>query len=191
MARQGSRVDRLSPEFLNWASNQAAGDRADGSFFSDLWEGFERYGISTESAAPYQETYNTGYLPTMQAMEEAAEIRSIGLALHWIKRWDPDRGISERQFQHIRMALVSGWPVCGGFLWPKKPVWEQNRLQMCPRDQVRDGHSVMLVGYRDDDAMPGGGVFLIRNSAGPSRDGLLTYAYVNAYMNDAVVIRDH
>ena len=43
----------------------------------------------------------------------------------------------------------------------------------------------MLVGFRDDQAQPGGGVFLIRNSAGPSRDGMMTYDYVRAYLNDA------
>ena len=57
---------------------------------------------------------------------------------------------------------------------------------MCPRNAVRDGHSVLLVGFRDDPAQPGGGVFLIRNTAGKSRDGLMTYEYVRTYMNDAV-----
>ncbi len=51
-----------------------------------------------------------------------------------------------------------------------------------------DGHSVLLVGYRDDKTQPGGGVFLIRNSAGPSRDGMMTYEYVRAYLNDAAWI---
>ena len=61
---------------------------------------------------------------------------------------------------------------------------------MCPRDAVCDGHSVLLVGYRDDRTQPGGGVFLIRNSGGPSRDGMLSYEYVKAYMNDAIWIDD-
>lgn len=56
---------------------------------------------------------------------------------------------------------------------------------MCPPDEVFDGHSVLLVGYRDEARVPGGGVFLIRNSAGDGRDGFLPYEYVRAYMNDA------
>ncbi len=51
-----------------------------------------------------------------------------------------------------------------------------------------DGHSVLLVGFRNDGTQPGGGVFLIRNSAGPSRDGMMTYDYVRAYLNDAAWI---
>ena len=72
--------------------------------------------------------------------------------------------------------------------WPKQARWEQNVLQMCPPDAVFDGHSVLLVGYREDEKQPGGGVFLIRNSGGDRRDGLLSYAYVRAYMNDAAWI---
>ncbi len=42
---------------------------------------------------------------------------------------------------------------------------------MCPADSVYDGHSVLLVGYRNDPAQPWGGVFLFRNTAGDGRDG--------------------
>ena len=51
-----------------------------------------------------------------------------------------------------------------------------------------DGHSIVLVGFRDNPTQPGGGVFLIRNSAGPSRNGMMTYDYVRAYLNDAAWI---
>ncbi len=41
VAEKQRRTSRLSVEFLNWASNQAIGDKHDGGFFSDLWKGFE------------------------------------------------------------------------------------------------------------------------------------------------------
>jgi C1A family cysteine protease len=53
---------------------------------------------------------------------------------------------------------------------------------------VFDGHSVLLVGYRDDAAQPGGGLLLIRNSGEAGPDGALPYAYASQYMNDAAVI---
>jgi len=53
---------------------------------------------------------------------------------------------------------------------------------------VFDGHSVLIVGYRDDAQQPGGGLFLVRNSGGDGSDGALSYAYVQDYMNDAAWI---
>ncbi len=96
-------------------------------------------------------------------------------------------GASDEQLAKIKRTLQRQWPVCGGFLWPKNEGrwWKKGVLQKCPRRDVFDGHSILLVGFRDDQAQPGGGVFLIRNSAGPSRDGMMTYEYVRAYMNDA------
>lgn len=85
----------------------------------------------------------------------------------------------------MKETLRGGWPVCGGFLWPKEPQWADCILQMATRDSVRDGHSVLLVGFRDDPAQPGGGVFLIQNTSKGPRDGAMSYEYVLAYMNDA------
>ena len=53
---------------------------------------------------------------------------------------------------------------------------------------MRDGHSVLLVGYRDEPDQPGGGVFIFRNTSQADRDGLMPYAYARHYMNDAVWI---
>jgi hypothetical protein len=47
---------------------------------------------------------------------------------------------------------------------------------------------VLLCGYRDDPVFAGGGVVLIRNSGGTSREGALPYAYLSSYMNDAAWI---
>jgi hypothetical protein len=188
LARQGGPVQRLSPEFLNWASNQAAGDKDDGSFFSDLWKGFVAYGICLESAMPYAEAFDPAAAPSRDALQDAAARRNAGLRFHWIKEWDPKRGLNEAELRAVTAALAKGWPVSGGFLWPKKAVWTEGVLGMCPRDQVFDGHSLLLVGFRSDPKMPGGGVFLIRNSGGPSRDGFVTYEFALAYMNDAAWI---
>jgi len=185
--KQG-RATRLSVEFLNWASNQVAGHAADGGFFADLWKGYAAYGICPEDDMPYRRHFDPALRPSKEALARAEEFRALALQLHWIKRWDPHQGLSDAQLDKVKRTLRHGWPVCGGFLWPKQERWQDGVLQMCPRGEVFDGHSVLLVGYRDDDTQPGGGVFLIRSSSGDRREGLMSYEYVRAYTNDAAWI---
>ena len=58
LASKTDHATRLSVEFLNWASNQAAGDAHDGSFFSDAWKGFAIYGVCPEQDMPYQDRFD-------------------------------------------------------------------------------------------------------------------------------------
>jgi len=188
--KRGKSEFRLSVEFLNWASNRATGVPGDGSYFSDLWTGLTTYGACPEADMPYRQEFDAELQPSAEAMSRARPLREAGLHLHWIKRWDPTRGASDQQLEKIKRVLCKGWPVCGGFLWPKagRAEWTNGVLAMRPRDQMRDGHSVLLVGYRDDPAQPGGGVFLIRDSDASVADEKLSYEYIRAYMNDALWI---
>ncbi|MGE5611741.1 MAG: C1 family peptidase [Bacillota bacterium] len=186
LAKQEGHGTRLSTEFLNWASNAATRTSADGGFFSDLWRGFVAYGVCAEAEMPYQEKFDGSLHPSEAALQHAREVRNVGLQLHWIKRWDVKTGLTESQFAQIKKTLAEHWPVCGGFRWPKRERWNGGVLEMTMPENVFDGHSVLLVGFRDDPTQRGGGVFLIRNSAGGSDDGAMSYEYVRAYMNDAV-----
>ncbi len=122
-------------------------------------------------------------------MQHAAAAKGEGLRIHWIKKWDPHIGVNDEQLQQIKAALRNEWPVCSGNLWPKVTKWDENYvLQIAPRDGMRDGHSVLLVGYRDDPKQPGGGVLIFRNTSRASHDGYMTYEYAKAYMNDAIWI---
>jgi hypothetical protein len=176
---------RLSIEFLNWAANKVCGDREDGGFFSDLWKGFAAYGICTEEDLPYQAKFNPALLPNATTMADAKTRLALGLRLHWIKEWNVNTGLTDEHVAAIKRTLEQGWPVCGGFRWPKQEQWVDNVLQMCPSNAVRDGHSVLLVGYRDEGGQPGGGTFLFRNTSHGGQDGAMSYAYAQAYMNDA------
>jgi C1A family cysteine protease len=182
--RQGQ-GQRLSVEFLNWAAHRAASRTADGGFFSELWEGYAAYGICPEVELPYREQYDAALEPDARALAAARDLQRLGLRWHWIKEWDVKSGLTDVQLTALKATLAHGWPVCGGFRWPKQPRWEQDVLQLCPPDEVFDGHSVLLVGYREEAQQPGGGLFLIRNSGGDGRDGSLPYDYVREYMNDA------
>lgn len=185
LARREGQCPRLSVEFLNWAGNEVAGGAADGGFFSDLWKGFTTFGICTEDRVPYRAAFDPAWAPDATALDSATQRKRPDLRLHWIKEWDVNTGLTDAHCAAIERVLADGWPVCGGFRWPRKAVWIGEILQMCPADAVYDGHSVLLVGYRRDGSQPGGGVFLFRNTAGEGRDGAMPFAYARAYMNDA------
>jgi hypothetical protein len=185
--RQGH-TPRLSIDFLNWASNKQCGDNQDGGFFSDLWKGFAAYGICTEAEMPYQSKLDPKRQPDVEALADAKTRLSLGLRLHWIKEWNVKTGLTDDEFAAIKRTLEQGWPVGSGLRWPKQEQWVGDVLQMCPSNAVRDGHSVLLVGYRDDSSQPGGGVFVFRNTSHGGLDGAMPYAYAREYMNDAVWI---
>jgi hypothetical protein len=174
----------LSVEFLNWASHKVANRRADGGFFSELWDGFVNYGICAESDMPYMPEFDPDLQPSEEILKQAAKLK-IPLKINWIKEWDVNTGLTEDQFVDIKRTLAKQFPVCGGFRWPKAEQWNDRVLKMCPPSDVFDGHSIILSGYRDIPSQPGGGIFAIHNSGGKSRDGYLSYEYVKTYMNDA------
>jgi len=186
IAKQQGRCARLSVEFLNWAANKECGDADDGGFFSDLWKGFTAYGICREDDMPYRAQFDPAKAPDTAALADAKGRLSLGLQLHWIKEWNVNTGLTSDQLTAIKRTLDAGWPVCGGFRWPKQEQWVEDVLQMCSSNAVRDGHSVLLVGYRDVVTQPGGGVFLFRNTSRDGRDGAMPYAYAQEFMNDAV-----
>ena len=187
-ANKIGRTPRVSVEFLNWASNQAVRDNDDGSFFSDLWRGFTIYGACPEQDMPYQDKFDPNRAPSEEAKDHARQMHEVGLQLHWIKPWNPNTGLTDAHLAAIKRVLRQQWPVCGGFRWPKQVKWKDDVLEMAPPEGVFDGHSVLLVGCRDDPQQPGGGTFLFRNSNNNGRDGWMTYEYARAYMNDAVWI---
>jgi len=122
-----------------------------------------------------------------QEREKAKGTMALELSDNWIKKWNPKTGLSEGEFASIKETLNAGWPVCGGFRWPNHAAWKDGVLQVCGEEDVFDGHSVLLVGYRDDSAQPGGGVFLIRDS-GSGEDRAMPYGYAKSFMNDALWI---
>lgn len=180
--------ERFSVEFLNWAANRVAGEDVDGGFFSDLWKAFATYGVCTEKAMPYRAEFDPSVAPSPEVLAEAKTRLALGLRHHWIKEWNVKTGLTDEQFVAIKRTLHQGWPVCVGCRWPKQPKWSDHVLQMCPADAVYDGHSVLLVGYREDVNQPGGGVFLFRNTNTGGHDGSMPYTYAQAYVNDAVWI---
>ena len=179
---------RLSVEYLNWASNQAVGKSVDGGFFSDLWKGYRAWGICREAELPYAAAFNADLQPEASLIESAKKQASDVLEMHWIKRWNVKTGLTQPELDGIKAALRKGWPVCGGFRWPKRQQWKQGVLQMCPPEAVFDGHSVLIVASKADSSQPGGGTFTFYNSNRPDMECRMTWEYATAYMNDALWI---
>ena len=88
----------------------------------------------------------------------------------------------------VKEALAQGHPVACGLRWPKV-LKGHELIDVPPPSAVADGHSIALVGYRDDPAA-NGGAFLFRNSWGPhwgnNGYGSISYAYTRTYANDAL-----
>jgi hypothetical protein len=153
-----------------------------------MWKGFSAYGICNESEMPYAKSFDAAREPSEEIRSGAKARLKLGLERHWIKEWDVKTGLTDEQLLGIRRKLRDGWPVCGGFRWPNHAAWNDGVLQMCDAGQVFDGHSVLLVGYRDDAKQAGGGVFIFRNTSSGGVDGMMTYEYARTYMNDALWI---
>jgi C1A family cysteine protease len=164
LARRQDRGVPLSPEYLNWACNQVIKNQtADrGQFFHDLLAGYERYGICPDSQMRYIAKFSPQYKPSEQAMNSASQIRTNDLRAHWIKKHDGKVGVSEELLEQARATLRQGWPVCGGSY-----------------------HSVLLVGYRDDSSLPGGGEFIIRDS-GNNQNTTMSYQEAKARLCDLI-----
>lgn len=173
----------LSEEYLNWASNDAIQEYEDGGFFSDLWLGLQKHGIASAEECPYQAQFDPAFTPADEA--QASALKPGSLSLRWIKEWDVETGLTDEHIAAIRRALEAGFPVCAGLRWPKQPAWRRGLLVMCGPNEVFDGHSILIVGYRGTD--PRASWFRIKDSAGGAYRRLPT-EYVAAYANDACVI---
>ncbi len=155
---------RLSPEFVNWAGWNAAGSPSDGNFFHNALAGYAKFGVCAEASMAYQQSFDAGRAPSAEALAEAAQRRDSlrdRVVVRWIVPWKPDRfGVNPEQFAEIKRVLASGFPVAAG-----------------------SGHSRLLVGYRDDEGQPSGGVFFTEDSA-LNRFDEVTYQFVREQVAD-------
>ncbi len=160
LARRREVGAALSVEYLNWACNQHIGnsevDR--GQFFHHLQAGLEAYGICHDSLMTYGARF-TNLQPDSLARADAGRILAEGVEFHWLKPLGKS-GLTEAELAAIFETLDAGWPVAAG-----------------------SSHSLLIVGYRDDPALDGGGEFLVFDS-GRGAEGTRSYAFVRKRMCD-------
>ncbi len=184
---QKAPIGPLSAEFLNWAANSAKGERDDGDFFCNLIDGFEKHGICLEAQMTYRTKFDPELEPSAAALATAEWAKKQGVVFHWLKSTHFKPGLTKKGFENIKRVIASGWPVCGGFCWTNKTAWKyDNMIDYKPKDDMvlnEGGHSMLMVGYIDDESQPGGGVFILRDS-GAGRYGFMPYAHARDYLMD-------
>jgi len=181
----------LSQEYLIWAACDACRKDHEQAMFYEAVQGLNVLGVCAASQMPYVAKPDRNRKPPATALSDSKSLRERW-QVQWIKRWSVDRRLTEPELLEIKRALAAGHPVACGLRWPKK-LNGYKLLDVPPPNQVSDGHSIALVGYADDPAKKGGGVFQFRNSFGPNWGdkgyGEMSYAYVTAYANDAIWLR--
>ena len=185
-AKHGKNMGYLSVEYANWAKNQVMSTSTDGGFFRNIWRGIRKHGICTEDAYPYKSEFDAQAEPDETARKTATEFLEIPTDIRWIKQWDPKTGLKDSHFLEIKKALQEGWPVCVGLRWPHKAERKDGVLLSVPEEGVYDGHSILFIGYQDDEQVEGGGYFIIRNTNNPKENEKMSYRYAMNFANDAI-----
>jgi len=182
---------RLSEEFLIWAGKEVCGKKREQAMFYEAAHGLDTFGICSAELMPYTDKSGAERKPSDAALADAKG-RSARWSVQWIRRWDTRRPLGDTALRALKEALASGHPVACGLRWPKS-LRGHELLEVPEAEQVYDGHSIAIVGYEDDARKNGGGVFLFRNSAGKDWGdngyGVMSYAYIRAYANDALWLR--
>lgn len=165
-AKATGRGERLSAEYVNWAANAANGRTDDGDFFHFALSGYERFGVCSEASWPYAAKF-AGEAPPPDALVDAGRhlaTTGAGLAVRWIRPIGGEPGVTDAQFAELLATLRRGYPIAAGA-----------------------AHSRLLVGWREDPAAKGGGVFLTLDSA-LARFAEVDAEFVKTKVCDAFVV---
>lgn len=142
LARKTGRGQRLSVEHIQWSANSVLGAPADRRHsLRDLFRAAFMHGICTEERMPYLIKFEAASSPSAAARDEAHGIRGHGLVGHWLTA-PGSSSLTPEDIVLVKHVLADNFPVCAG---PDIPM--------------------LLVGYRDDPQLPGGGAFLASDSA--------------------------
>jgi len=197
----------LSEEYLNWAKNQANKTDFDGGKFSDIIRGYQAFGMVTQSGMPDQASFNPKHPATPQRSMIATGQAFPRFRFVFIKEWNNQDGMSDKELEATKAALRSGRPVATGIWWlnhfetvvvNQVPLLKEyprsaNKNSDATKNPMFDGHSIDLVGYHEGSEFPGGGYFIFRNSFGPRFGhggyGFVSFDSIRKYANDAIVIQ--
>lgn len=182
-----------------WAANEANDfERTEGFFPEWLMAGLRKHGVCEETFMPYVPRNEAIPEPSDKAKSNGASRNRI--RMEEIKHWKTRVGYTDRHIQQVRESLDLSEPVTATFRWAfGTPDQETYDNQYYYRDRnIRvdvGGHGVVIVGYTLDDAVPGGGYFLIRNSWGESFGDnghvKITFEFAKRHGMDAYRVKVH
>jgi len=196
----------LSEEYLNWAKNQANKSDVDGGKFTDIIRGYEEFGMLAQKDMPNQPSFTPKHPVTPRRSLIADGKKFPRFRFKFIKEWDNQKGMSDKELEATKAALTAGRPVATGIWWlahfetvmvDQVPLVKEyprsaNNNRDASKNPMFDGHSIDLVGFHEGREFPGGGYFIFRNSFGPrfGHDGygFLSFDYMRNYSNDAIAI---
>jgi hypothetical protein len=183
----------FSEEYLNDVKNLATGDDWDGGMFTDIYTGFEKYGIVKLDLDRYRETFNPAEKVSKDLLSDGEKFTPRFKA-KWIKVWNNTTGLEPSELSAVLDELRKGVPVATGLRWPNN--FETETIKGIPvmktpgPNGVTDGHSIAFVGFKKDAAFPGGGYLIFRNSWGKSFQedgyGYMPFKFAMKYANDIV-----
>ena len=203
----------LSPQFLYWAGKERdVLKNRDGLCLDVLQNVLMEDGGCEESVWPYNPdgvyfpdgTLNAGQGPAPEnAIEDAKQHKLLC------------RTLTPRSVRQYRKILSSGLPIVVGVAvfnsWVRNtstaitgkvpmPLIKKDEngvWQLC--EKCTGGHAMCIVGYVDNESVPGGGYFIVRNSWGESwahecEEGsghaLIPYRYIAMFADSAFTILD-
>jgi hypothetical protein len=196
----------LSEEYLNWAKNRANKTDVDGGKFTDIIHGYQEFGMVPITDMPNRPTFNPNHpdLPRKAVIASGKEFQRFPFT--FIKQWNNQRGMSQKELEATKAALKAGHPVATGIWWLEEfktvtinhvPLLKEyprrdNNNSDPSKNPMFDGHSIDLVGFHEGSEFPGGGYFIFRNSFGPGFGhdgyGFVSFRYIRDYSNDAICI---
>ena len=194
------KVEKMSEEYLIWAVNKSvrklpalgAADDSSGTeqrdlgfSLSEVVNALRAYGIPLKETMPntFGRRIDAIEEPPVEIVREAREHQRI--FAHQLPGRD-----RATLLNNIVQTLNNGMPVAIGIAWPVTYVFNGylNNQTAAP-DR---GHAVTLVGYKSATGKIEDAYFIFKNSWGPKWGqggyGTVTYAYLQKYLNDAVLL---
>ena len=168
----GNVQEDLSEEALYWGCKRKDGDLGPGSRFSSAQAALRGWGQPLEETWPYDATHDDSKaIPRMPATAKAAGWFRNRLRRVAVKEAALKAELDAGRVVAVGVRLSQAFVLSGDGVIPAPT----------PGDLMLGGHAVTLVGY--DDAHPSGnGVFVFRNSWGPTWGdggyGYLPYSYL-------------
>ena len=188
---EGAELD-FSEQFLYWACKELDGMPGAGTFIHTAMAALNEYGVCLGTTWPYNPTQHPAAEsqgpPPRAAAREARQYRMVD-----------SRPVESSLVEHYKQVLAGsddapGMPVIFAVLvfrsWYMSAETHRTGKITMPLPHERPlpgGHALCVMGYVDDEDVPGGGYFIVRNSWGaewavdsPEAPGhaLMPYAYV-------------
>ena len=110
----------LSEEYLNWAKNRANKTDVDGGMFVDIIAGFKEFGMVPIKDMPYMASFDAKHPDTPRESVIDMGKKFPKFPFTFIKNWDNQKGMSEKQLDATKAALNAGIPVATGIWWLEK-----------------------------------------------------------------------